>query len=263
MQISDYLEGLKLETSLIGFVTDGIKGCFVTYNAGKLTAEEFQPLSFDHLDRLIKNIIGLKLTALTSHNLAESFCNPPYDNGMAFALAKELHKNLADKMSSKTRMLFNEWKELFNLPHDDISKQQAIIDRGKSLERLLNISFNEIDEEYMALFALQTAYVIIIKMVAYRIVSIVKYNSSLISFESLIDADSDALRQQLVSLEEGAIFRSYGMTNLLEGDFFSWYSDAEQWGPRIADLIVGILKILSIYSDKPVLNIEKKSTDFF
>ena len=77
-------------------------------------------------------------------------------------------------------MLFNEWKELFNLSHDDISKQQAIIDRRKSMEKLLGTTFSEIDEEYTALFALQTAYVIIVKIIAYRIISIVRYNSSLI-----------------------------------------------------------------------------------
>ena len=119
-------------------------------------------------------------------------------------------------------MLFNEWKELFNLAHDDISKQQAIIDRRTSLEKLIGISFSENDEEYTALFALQTAYAMIVKIVAYRILSIVRYKESLIDFETLVDCDSEALRYQLSLLEEGAIFRDYGITNLLEGDFFSW-----------------------------------------
>lgn len=85
------------------------------------------------------------------------------------------------------------------------------------------------DEEYTALFALQTAYVIIIKIIAYRILSIIRYKDSLIDFESLINIDSETLRFQLVQLEEGAVFRDYGITNLLEGDFFSWYSTKEQW----------------------------------
>lgn len=262
-QITDYLEGMELETELVGFVTDGVKGCFVIRNNEGIDTEEFHTLSYLQFDQLIQTIIRLKLTALTSRNLVESFCNPPANDGIAFVLVKGLYQNLFNQMSPKTQMLFNEWKELFNLSHDDVSKQQAIIDRRKSLEELLGTSFNKVDEEYTALFALQTAYVIIIKVVAYRIISIVRYNSSLIDFESLTTIDGDSLRRQLVSLEEGAIFRSYGITNLLEGDFFSWYSDKEQWTSQIADCIADVFKILSTYSDKAVLNVEKKSADFF
>lgn len=131
------------------------------------------------------------------------------------------------------------------------------------MERLLNTSFSEIDKEYSALFALQTAYVIIVKIVGYRIASIVRYDKSFIDFESLSSFDNNALRLQLVSLEEGAIFRNYGITNLLEGDFFSWYSTDEQWSKEIAECISDIFKILNMYSDKSVLNSSSKSTDFF
>lgn len=262
-QISDYLLGLPLETELVGFVTDGTKGCFVIRTESGLHPEKFQSLSYIQLDRLIQTIIHLKLTALNSRNLVESFCNPPANDGIAFKLVKELYQTLLAKITPKTQMLFNEWKELFNLSHDDVSKQQAILDRRNSLENLLETRFTQIDEEYTALFALQTAYVIIVKIIAYRIISIVRYNASLIDFESLSFSDTASLRHQLSSLEEGAIFRDYGITNLLEGDFFSWYVANDQWTPAIADCISAIFKTLSLYSDKAVLNTSSKSADFF
>lgn len=262
-QISEYLTGMSSINQSIGFVTDGTKGCFVTLDTHGILVEDFCELSFQQLDRLIQSIIQLKLTALSPQNLVNDFCNPPENNGAAFTLVKILYNNLSRAMTPKTQMLFNEWKELFNLSHDDISKQQAIIDRRKSLEKLINTTFLENNEEYLALYALQTAYVIIIKIVAYRILSIVRYKDSLINFENLIDVDSNTLRIQLVSLEEGAIFRNYGITNLLEGDFFSWYSTKEQWSTDIAKSISNIFKILNMYSDKAVLNTETKSSDFF
>ena len=113
-------------------------------------------------------------------------------------------------------MLFTEWKELFNLSHDDISKQQAIIDRKQSLENLLDYTFVDRDDEYLAMFALQTAYAIIVKMIAYKVISQIRFNKSLINFTDLLEYDSEPLRIQFENLENGDIFRQYGMTNLLE-----------------------------------------------
>lgn len=262
-QVIEYLDGLELESELVGFVTDGTKGCFVIRSESGYTNESFSKLNAEQLDRLIQLIIQLKLTALTSANLVNDFCNPPANNGVAFKLFKNLYDTLRNNITPKTQMLFDEWKELFNLSHDDVSQQQAIIDRKRSLELLLNETFSDNDEEYTALFALQTAYVIIIKIIAYRIISIVRYNSSFIDFENLASSNEVALRQQLVSLEDGAIFRGYGITNLLEGDFFSWYSTSEQWNSCIANSISEIFVILCRYADKSVLNSDQKSADFF
>lgn len=262
-QIATYMLGMELTTELVGFVTDGTKGCFIVRNDKGVYAEAFYVLSAQQLDRLIQSIIKLKLTALNSRNLVDNFCNPPANDGIAFDLVKSLYQNLKAGMIPKTQMLFNEWKELFNLAHDDVSKQQAIIDRKQSLESLLGVSLTGNDEEYTALYALQTAYAIIVKIVAYRIASIVRYKSALIDFESLMNIDEAALRHQLLSLEEGAIFRDYGITNLLEGDFFAWYCSNEQWSSDIACSIKNVFKMLSMYSDKAALNTETKSADFF
>ena len=263
VQISEYLAGFDFDGESIGFVTDGIKGCFIIKNKNNVSIENFIELSFEVLDRIVQYIIRLNLISLNSKNIVESFCNPPENDGVAFALVKTLYDNLSNSITMKTQMLFNEWKELFNLSHDDISKQQAILDRRASLETLLGKSFLAKDEEYIALFALQTAYAIIVKIVAYRIISIVRFNESLIDFETLINCDSEALRYQLSLLEDGAVFRDYGITNLLEGDFFSWYTSKEQWSEEISKCISKVFKILSMYSDKTVLNSQKCSSDFF
>lgn len=262
-QITDYMLGMELETEIVGFVTDGLKGCFVVRSKDGVQQENFVQLSYNMLDRLIQSIVRLKLTALSSRNLVENFCNPPDNDGIAFSLVKALYSVLRNNKTQKTQMLFNEWKELFNLSHDDVSKQQAIIDRKKSLEKLLNTSFQENDEEYTALFALQTAYVIVVKIVAYRIASIVRYKDTIIDFETLANCEYDALRRQMFSLEEGAIFREYGIINLLEGDFFSWYSTEKQWSDEVAGSISSVFRMLSMYSSRAVLNTGEKSSDFF
>lgn len=264
-QISDYLKGIQTEDDdiLEGYVTNGIEGCFVTCYKGEIIVEEFLELSEYSLDRIIQNILSLKLIAFNASNLVESFCNPPLNDGVAFQLVKTLFSALENNCQPKTKMLFMEWKQLFNLAHDDISKQQAIIDRKKSLEILLDYKFTNRDDEYLALYALQTAYAIIIKTIAFKVISQVRFNASLISFGESINQESDALRMQFSKLEDGAIFREYGMANLLEGDFFSWYCAELQWTEEISECIKRIFEILSRYSDKAVLNSATKSQDFF
>lgn len=264
-QISEYLLGLKSEDNEVieGYVTNGVEGCFVTLIDEDIHTEEFLEINEFTLERIIHNILSLKLIAFNASNLVDSFCNPPLNDGVAYELVKCLYNVLINDMKPKTQMLFVEWKQLFNLAHDDISKQQAIIDRKKSLEDLLGNRFTDRDDEYLSLYALQTAYAIIVKAIAFKVVSQVRFDSSLISFAESINQDSEALRIQFSRLEDGAIFREYGMTNLLEGDFFSWYCAENQWNEGISDCIKKVFEILSRYSEKAVLNNTHKSQDFF
>ena len=264
-QISDYLISYKQENEIsnVGFVTDGVMGVFVRCDVDEICVESILEIDFYVLDRLIQSIISLQLLALNSKNLVDNFCNYPLNDGLAFALSKCLYEILISKMNDKTIILYSEWKELFNLSHDDVSKQQAIIDRKKSLEEILKTNFNNNDEEYKALFAIQTAYAIVVKAIAYKVLSRIRYKSELIKFEDLIDTESDYLRLQMQSLEEGAIFRDYNITNLLEGDFFSWYCDEEQWDSKLSKILNDVFKLLTLYSDKPVTISTKYSQDFF
>jgi hypothetical protein len=263
-QIAEYLNGLenKNNTPLVGFITDGLKGCFVVMTAGVVHNEPYQILSFEILDRIIQNIVALRLIALNPKNIVEDFCHPQNNDGVAFGLLSALYVML-NNMTDKTKMLFTEWKELFKLAHDDISKQQAILDRKFSLEKLVGEKLSENDNEYKALFALQTAYAIIVKIVAYRVVSQVRYNHALVDFDTLKLQTADALRMQLAGLEDGAIFREYGIINMLEGDFFSWYCTAEQWTSDVAKRISEVFAVLSLYEDKAVLNKIERAQDFF
>lgn len=266
LQISDYLKEIAKKTEskmLEGYITDGTEGCFITYFDGKIIRESFLPLDEITLDRIVQNILSLNLRAFNAENLVESFCNPPENDGVAFDLVDELYNILKNRMHPKTQMLFTEWKELFNLAHDDISKQQAIIDRKKSLETLLKTDLTDRDDEYLALFALQTAYAIIIKIIAYKLISQIRFDRSLISFEKSLYMSSESLRIQFGRIENGAIFREYHVTNLLEGDFFSWYCSEKQWTDSLAEIVKNIFEILCRYSEKAVLNNTSKSQDFF
>lgn len=159
-------------------------------------------------------------------------------------------------------MLFNEWKELFKLAHDDSSKQKAIEDRKKSLEEAIGQKLKTNDDEYLALYAIQTTYAIIVKIVAYKVISKIRFKKSLLDFNKLSETDLSTLRLQMNSLEEGAIFRNLGIGNLLEGDFFAWYCSSSQWTDEIGSFIQQIFKILTQYEDKAFISNRRKCSRF-
>lgn len=264
-QISDYMESLSNQNSDIcqGFVTDGVKGCFIQYINKEFVVEQFYTIDGDTLDKLIRLIIQAELIALTGSNLVAKICNPPEYDGIGITIAIALFNIIEKDIHPKTQMLYDEWRQLFNLAHDDVSKQQAIIDRKKSLEQIFNKSFDDNDNEYKALFCIQTAYAIIVKSLAFKVISQIKYNKDLMNFNTLIDCETDMLRQQLEYLENGAIFIQYGITNLLEGDFFSWYINPSQWNDELARTINKLYVLLGRFNDSTTINSVSKCQDFF
>ena len=62
----------------------------------------------------------------------------------------------------------------------------------------------------------------------------------------LANLEGEALKRELEKLEDGGIFRTLGLVNLLEGDFFSWYLQA--WSPEVEEALRLTLRRLSEYN---------------
>ena len=117
--------------------------------------------------------------------------------------------------------------------------------------------------EYQAIFALHTAYAIILKFIAFRVVSDVKFGTPLQDFKSLATANRTSLQAFCAALEDGELFRQIGILNLLEGDFFSWYADQQQWNDEISDAITEVVRILARYEDSKSVFDDAKAVDLF
>jgi type I restriction-modification system DNA methylase subunit len=264
-QITEYMRtvGGQLEQQVIGLVTDGTKARFVILDeAGNISNDSYSELSADHLERLIRNILLLEKTALTPENLVRDFCAP---DGVGKQLSIALFDALKNHITGRSQMLFNEWKALFKLAHDDVSKQKAIQERREALADALDISIepNDNETEYMALYAIQTAYAIIVKVIAYKVIAAVRAQTTIMSFAELARSNSSTIRTHLSRLEEGAVFRDMGFGNLLEGDFFAWYCTDRQWNEKIASRVQSVFKILTQYEDHKMFSENIKAQDLF
>ena len=250
-QLSGYMTSIHRQQGheIIGLITDGAIAKFIVLSdTGDLVHTHFEKLSVIHLDRLIRSIVLLDKTALTPENLVKDFCSA---NGVASQLSITLYDALKNHITGRSQMLFNEWKALFKLAHDDSSKQKAIQERRESLAEALNIFIDENDNEteYMALYAIQTAYAIIVKIIAYKVIAAVRLHKSITDFSELAQSDFKTIRTHLYRLEEGAVFRDIGFGNLLEGDFFAWYCTDKQWSDGIALSVKKVFGVLTQYEE--------------
>jgi methylase of polypeptide subunit release factors len=184
------------------------------------------------------------IPALAPESLVKGFCDPPGE-GIERRLAASLFRALEVGGSGRSHMMLSEWRELFRLAHDDESKRRAIAARRAALAEKLGVAIETVEREHLALYAIQTAYAILVKAIAFEVASSLRLERSRIDFGHLAAADSAGLRARMASLEEGAVFRDLGIGNLLEGDLFSWYCAADRWTPDIAGAVREVFRALA------------------
>ena len=93
-------------------------------------------------------------------------------------------------------------------------------------------------------FTVHTYFALLIKLIAYYALS--RFVSGFgTRFGSMYQLPDDELKNEMAELERGGIFRTLGIRNFLEGDFFKWYINA--WDDDIAHAIHLLLDRLKDY----------------
>ena len=212
-QIEEYITSFSSDTDdeVIGYLTDGIRIYEIRATKGEILSKSGEiKITEKSLLNFIRSIVSLEQSALNAKNLIRDFCGSRYD-GVLFQVARILNSILVNKATKKTNMLWSEWEELFRLAHDDKSQQRRIQDRRDVLSEIFNEKIVCASSEYRSLFALHSAYAIVLKFIAYRVVSDIQFGSPLKNYKSLIGAESQALRLFCSDLEDGEIFRQLGI----------------------------------------------------
>lgn len=265
VQLKEYLAALSAEASapFVGLLTNGLIAVEVRASAGTIVSTSaVERVSGSILLRLTQQFVSLALTALTPANLIRDFCGSQSD-GVLFQTARILNGILENTHQQKTDMLFSEWEEMFRLAQGDQSQQKRIEERRAALAELFSITIPNAATEYRALFALHTAYAILLKFMAYRTVSDIRLGHANQDYRSFARASNTSLRALCSELEDGEVFRLLNIINLLEGDFFSWYCDKRQWTPELADAIRKILETLARYEEAANVFEANEASDLF
>ena len=145
-------------------------------------------------------------------------------------------------------MLAAEWENLMHLSYDDNGKGNDILKRRTILSLIFNSNIDDPDTEYKSLFALQTTYAIIVKLIACKVIDKLDFDLSTKRYSDLTKITASKLQEFLENLEDGYVYRSSNIINLLEGDFFSWYSSKEQWDENLWKIIIKIIERIDEYT---------------
>jgi len=267
-QVKRYIEGLAKQrrhelTRIAGIVFDGKYIIFVRYRAGEFQVEPPVDVNPDSLKRFLHWLASTASgIALTPENLNRDFSIEQLRTQNILRALKNRLDGVLDK-NPMIRNLFKQWRIFFS---QSIDYSEAF--GGHKLEPLkrwadkagLNIKTREEAESFF--FVLHTYFALLVKLLAWLALSRhMAVKSGAPSFGELISTDGGMLRQRLKELEEGGIFRAYGLTNLLEGDFFAWYLYA--WDEPTENAIRELLRRLDEY-DPATLSIHpEESRDLF
>ena len=231
-----------------GILTDGVKLRYIYFQDGKIYHTPFKNIGESDLDKIIQSLSDINNKRFVPSNIVNDF-KLEAKTSTTKKLANYLFENLISGTSGKTSMLYQEWEVLFHLSESDKGQNEDIVKRRKALSKLFGINIKNSETDYKALFALQTTYAIIIKLIACKVITKIEFNKDIEYFSDLSDIDSSTLRKFIEYIEEGYVFQTGGIRNLLEGDFFSWYCSEDIWSKEEASIITELVNILGGYSN--------------
>lgn len=248
-QVKKYLEQLYEETGngIQALLTNGKKICYFYFSGDDIKVTPFKSFDVKDIDRIVQVLLDVGTKQFSPYNIVADF-KLDSSTGIVMVLAKSLFNTILDRKTPKTDMLFEEWEVLFRLSENDKGKNQDIVKRRKKLSEIFDIEINDNRKEYEAIYVLQTTYAIIVKLIACKVIYNLEFNEEIIFFSDLSVVDSKKIQHFMNNLEDGYVFASGGIKNLLEGDFYSWYADESQWNNEIFISIKNIITELENYS---------------
>jgi type I restriction-modification system DNA methylase subunit len=234
---------------LLGVVFDGNYFLYLRFSKRWIEDEPI-PLNEKSIEFFFKNLEKLtSKAALIPENLIRDFAvgsesrNYVATNCIkAFYNEVNQHGRVGD---TKEHVFFEQWKLQFAEVHGSL--EQKKIDT-KTLFTSYGFDKKEQKEfnAYAFFFALDSYYALLIKLLCYQVVGY--YTISKLTglpLHNWENIDSETLKRKLDLLEEGGIFREVGIRNFLEGDLFSWYTQA--WNDDIYRAIKQIIAHLNDY----------------
>jgi len=234
---------------LLGVVFDGNYFLYLRFSKRWIEDEPI-PLNEKSIEFFFKNLEKLtSKAALIPENLIRDFAvGDESRNYVATNCIKAFYNEVNQHGlvgDTKEHVFFEQWKLQFAEVHGSL--EQKKIDT-KTLFTSYGFDKKEQKEfnAYAFFFALDSYYAILIKLLCYQVVGY--YTISKLTglpLHNWENIDSETLKRKLELLEEGGIFREAGIRNFLEGDLFSWYTQA--WDDDIYRAIKQIIAHLNDY----------------
>lgn len=244
-QVKNYIiqksETEQLKKSLyFASIFDGYMIAFVRYSEVEDTWKINRPIPIgrESLLKIVEAISGLRRKPLDAEILIKDL-GPRSE--IAIDFINELFRTKI--VRPRTKILYEEWYSTF--------LQVVAYDpkKLKELDEIYRVGLRTEEEGKRLLFAIQTYYAMVMKLLSAEIISFYSGGRFMKSYLAELEDASlrGKLREAFFELEnEGGIFQKLmGISNFLEGDYFSWY--IEEWNKNIETVIAKLIHALSFY----------------
>ena len=247
-QVKDYiLDVAKKEKReahrLAGVVTDGHFFIFVRRVGEGWSVDDPAPVNAASVDLFLRLLFALSVgAALVPENLVEDFGPRTI---RAQRAVRSIYATLHSSKNLLVEKLFEQWRLFFSEATDYKEWAERIESKEEFRKFVKGMGLDpKYAEATKVFFALHTYYALLIKLVA-SLAAARFAGGQPAPLSKMAMQDSESLKNSLVDLERGGLFREYGIRNFLEGDFFGWYLAA--WNHDIEEALRDLIKRLAEY----------------
>jgi len=244
-QIKNYIEGLVRRERhkperLAGVILDGSYFIFVRNKEGIWHIDD--PLKVDDYttEYFLKLLFSLSTElALIPENLTRDFGE---NTVVSRKVVSTLFYTLTNTTNIKVKTLFDQWSLQFCEVCDYEEASKLKIDsfacKFGITQKILN--------PFFFFFCLHTYYATFIKLLALQVVQYYTMPKLGTDLKQTATFETERLKEYLIKIENGGIFKELGISNFIEGDFFSWYLDV--WNEEIYQSFKTLISTLANYS---------------
>jgi len=231
---------------LLGVAFDGTVMIFGRYRNGHWYEEPPLEVNRYSVTRFLRSLVSLSSgRALIPENLVEDF---GAQNLYSQRVARALYHALEGHRDDLTGNLFRQWQLFFSQVSGYEEATTRLRDKKelRQFARGMGLSPETTDPPRL-FFATHTYFSFLVKAIARLVLERHaggRFGATPLTV--LANLEGDALKRELERLEDGGIFHTLGLTNLLEGDFFSWYLQA--WSVEVEGALRLTLSRLAEYN---------------
>lgn len=244
-QIKDYIQGIVRKERhkperLAGAVLDGHYFIIVRFKEKLPHVDDPIAVNNYSTEHFLKLLASLSTElALIPENLVRDFGE---NRPVSRKVVNGLYAALAASANPKVKTLFEQWSLQFSevCDYDKASKLEV-----ESFARKFGVTTGKV-LPFNFFFCLHTYYATLIKLLAVQVVHYYAMPRLGTDLKKATTFTSEELKSYLQKMEGGGIFRELGITNFLEGDFFSWYLDV--WSDNIYESLKAMICSLADYS---------------
>jgi len=230
---------------LAGVATDGFHFIFVRRVGKGWSVDDPLPVNKATVERFLRLLFSLSTgAALVPENLIEDFGPKQL---LAQRAVRALYRGFAGTKHPLVGKLFEQWSMFFSEATDYKEWAERIESKPEFRSFVASLWTKEEIKHLdpaRVFFVLHTYYAILIKLVA-SLAAARFAGGETVVLAQLAAKEGDELKEAFRYIEDGGLFREYGIHNFLEGDFFGWYLAA--WNNDIEYAVSGLIKRLAEY----------------